>query len=79
MKILVCVKQIINLESDIVIDPDQNWIQIGPATDFTFNRFDEYAVEEAVLIKEKFPDATVDILSAGPDRALAVIKRLPPL
>jgi electron transfer flavoprotein beta subunit len=76
MKILVCVKQIINLESDIVIDPEQNWVRIGPATDFTFNRFDEYAVEEAVLIKEKFPGTTVDILSVGPDRAFSVIKRL---
>ncbi len=76
MKILVCVKQIINLESDIVIDPNRNWVQIGSATDFTFNRFDEYAVEEAILIKSKFPDTTVDILSVGPDRVNAVIKRL---
>ena len=76
MKILVCIKQIINLESEIKIDPQNCWVKIEPATDFTFNRFDEYAVEEAVLIKEKFPGTTIDIISVGPERVLAAIKRL---
>jgi electron transfer flavoprotein beta subunit len=76
MKILVCIKQVVNLESEIKIDPEKPWVKIGPSTDFTFNRFDEYAVEEAVLIKEKFPETTIDILSVGPERALSAIKRL---
>ena len=76
MKILVCIKQIINLESEIKLDPSEKWIKIEPSTDFTFNRFDEYAVEEAVLIKEKRPETTIDILSVGPERVIAAIKRL---
>ena len=76
MKILVCIKQVVNLESEIKIDPQKTWVQINPSTDFTFNRFDEYAVEEAVLIKEKLPETTIDILSIGPERAVSAIKRL---
>ncbi len=76
MKILVCIKQVVNLEAEIKIDPVKPWVKIGPSTDFTFSRFDEYAVEEAVLIKEKFPEAIIDILSAGPARVLSSIKRL---
>ena len=76
MKILVCVKQIINLETDIKISPEDRWVKIEPSTDFIFNRFDEYAVEEAVLIKEKFTHTTIDILSVGPDRVISTIKRL---
>jgi len=76
MKILVCVKQIINLDTDIKICQQDRWVKIEPSTVFTFNRFDEYAVEEAVLIKSKHPETTVDILSVGPDRVSAAIKRL---
>jgi electron transfer flavoprotein beta subunit len=76
MKILVCIKQIVNLEAEIKIDPEKPWVKISPSTDFTYSRFDEYAVEEAVLIKEKFPETTVDILSVGPARVLSAIKRL---
>jgi electron transfer flavoprotein beta subunit len=75
MKILVCVKQVMNLQSDIKPDPENKWVLISPTTDFTFSRFDEYAVEEAVLIKESIPDTTIDIISVGPERAVSVIKR----
>jgi electron transfer flavoprotein beta subunit len=76
MKILVCIKQIFNLETDIFVDSDSRWVKIRPQTEFTFNRFDEYAVEEAVRIKEKFPGTTIDIISAGPERVITAIKRL---
>lgn len=76
MKILVCIKQIINLETDIKIVPQERWIKMEPSTDFTYNRFDEYAVEEAVLIKQKHPNTVIDILSVGPERVAAAIKRL---
>jgi len=75
MKILTCVKQVINLEGDIKLDPENQWIVIDQATDFNYNRFDEYAVEEAVLIKENFKNTTIDIISVGPERASAAIKR----
>jgi electron transfer flavoprotein beta subunit len=39
------------------------------------NRFDECAVEEALLIKETFPNTSVDVISVGAPRAAIVIRR----
>ena len=39
------------------------------------NRFDESAVEEALLIREAREDAKVDVLSVGPERASMAVKR----
>jgi electron transfer flavoprotein beta subunit len=39
------------------------------------NRFDEYALEEALLIKETHTGVTVDVISVGPERVREVIKR----
>ena len=39
------------------------------------NRFDEFAVEAAVQLKETLADVRIDVLSVGPEAALAVIKR----
>lgn len=64
MKILVCIKQV----SETVEDHTQ-----------VMNRFDEYALEEAIRIKERFQDAglegVVDVITLGPERAAAVVKR----
>jgi len=59
MKILVCIKQ-------------------GP-DDGEMSRFDEFALEEALALRDKFgegmPGVRVDVITAGPDHAAAVIKR----
>ena len=39
------------------------------------NRFDEFAVEAAVQLKEALAEVHIDALSVGPEAALAVIKR----
>ncbi|MFZ5515700.1 MAG: electron transfer flavoprotein subunit beta/FixA family protein [Candidatus Zhuqueibacterota bacterium] len=73
MKILVCVKQVPDTESRIkiadnkkAIDPtDINWV---------LNPYDEYAVEEALRIKEKKGDSTVTVISVGPERAVSAIR-----
>jgi electron transfer flavoprotein beta subunit len=39
------------------------------------NRFDECAVEAAVQIKEQFPETSIHIISVGPGRSEAVIRR----
>ena len=39
------------------------------------NRFDEFALEEALLIKEKLPGTLVDALSVGPERASSNVQR----
>lgn len=75
MKILVCVKQVIESESTIRIDDSARGILTDKSTCFRMNRFDESAVEEAVLIKETFPDTTVDVITVGPSRSAMVVKR----
>lgn len=75
MKILVCVKQVLDPETVIKIDESARWIQIeGPGRHW-MNRFDEFAVEEALLIKEAVPGARVDVVTVGPDRAASVLER----
>jgi electron transfer flavoprotein beta subunit len=39
------------------------------------NRFDEFALEEALLIKENLPGTLVDALSVGPERVSATLQR----
>jgi electron transfer flavoprotein beta subunit len=75
MKILVCIKQVPESESPILINDGNAWIQSDEICEFKMNRLDEFAVEEAVLIKEAFSDTKIDALSAGPDRATEVVKR----
>jgi electron transfer flavoprotein beta subunit len=75
MKILVCVKQV--PESDVVIQIDEEgtWIEADCFNEFKMNRLDEFAVEEAIRLRESFDDVTVDILSMGPKRSADVINR----
>lgn len=75
MKILVCIKQVPDSESSILIDANAAWIQSEEISEFRMNRLDEFALEEAVLIKEAFSDVIVDAISAGPDRSAEIIRR----
>lgn len=75
MKILVCVKQVPDMESNFRLNPEQTWLDERDLA-FRMNEYDEYAVEQAVRIKEQAggaPDITV--LSIGPARVLEVIKK----
>ncbi len=75
MKILVCVKQIPQLDAGIRIDAAGVWVDLGKSHPFVINRFDEFAVEEAVRIKESHPGVKIDAISVGPLRAEKVIRR----
>ncbi len=75
MKILVCIKEVPASESSVSVDSKEQWIEIKETTPFRINRFDEYAVEEAVRIKEKIPGSRVDVITIGPARAVEVVKR----
>lgn len=65
--IVVCIKQ----------TPSTSNVQIDPATGTlkregvaaAINPFDEYAIEEAVRIKERVPGSSVSVLTMGPPRA----------
>ncbi len=75
MKILVCVKEVPEAETQVQIDADGRWVSLGAGTEFRMNRFDECAVEAAVQIKEQFPNTQIHVLSIGPERAETVIRR----
>ncbi len=75
MKILVCIKQVCELDSPIRIEDHTGWIQTDVITGYKMNRLDEFAVEEAVLLKEAYPGANIDAITVGPDRSAEVIKR----
>lgn len=75
MKILVCIKQVPDMESRFRPDSAGVWFS---ETDLAFrmNEYDEYAVEQAVRLKEQLggePELTV--LSVGPDRVVEALKK----
>ena len=73
MKIAVLVKQVVGSESTLEISQDQRWINESSAT-FIMNPPDSYAIEEAMLIKEKLGAGEVVIVSMGPQRVQKVIR-----
>ncbi len=75
MKILVCVKQVHDTESPLEIDGDRRWVRDDGPIAFRMNRYDEFALEEAVLIRESLGDVTVDAISAGPPRFSSTLKK----
>lgn len=74
MKILVCVKQVPDAETQIRIAAGGRCLLIG-VNDWRMNRFDEFAVEEALRIRESVPGSVVEAVSVGPARAVAVLRR----
>lgn len=67
MHIIVCIKQT-PATSNIQIDPKTGTLKReGMAA--AINPFDEYAVEEAVRIKERVPNTIVSVLTMGPPQA----------
>ncbi len=74
MKILVCVKQVPDMESRFKVNGEGNWYD---DTDMAWrmNEYDEYAVEQAVQLKEQVGDADLTVLSIGPDRVKEMMKK----
>jgi len=75
MKILVCIKQVPDLESRFKPDAAGVWFSEADLA-FRMNEYDEYAVEQAVRLKEQLCDAPeVTALSIGPDRVVEAVKK----
>ena len=72
MKIIVAVKQVPVRDSAIRIDTSGKWIEEQDLT-FEINEPDAYALEAALLLKEKHGGEVV-VLCAGPDRAGQTIR-----
>lgn len=74
MNILVCVKQVPDMESKFKISSDNQWYAQSDLT-FKINEYDEYAIEEATRLKEKLGNAEVTVLSVGPERVKESIRK----
>jgi electron transfer flavoprotein beta subunit len=75
MKLLVCIKQVPDLESRFKPDATGVWFN---ETDLAWrmNEYDEYGVEQAVQLREMLGDAAeLTVLSIGPDRVVEAIKK----
>jgi electron transfer flavoprotein beta subunit len=72
VNIAVCVKQVPDTETRIKISDDKKHIQEGEIN-FILNPYDEFAVEEALRLKEA-NGGDVTVISLGPDRVTSTIR-----
>lgn len=73
MNIYVCIKQVPDTETKIKINGDGSGIDTA-GVKWILSPYDEFAVEEALRLKEKSGDSTVTVVSAGPERTQEAIR-----
>ncbi len=75
MKILVCIKQVPDMESKFKIDGSGKWYDSGDLA-WRMNEYDEYGVEQAVQIKEQVGgESDVTVLCIGPKQVQETMKK----
>lgn len=76
MRIVVCTKQVPDTEAQLRVSPDGRSIEEADVT-FIMNPYDEFAVEEAVQIRERGEagTTTVTLVTIGPERAEEALRR----
>jgi electron transfer flavoprotein beta subunit len=72
MNILVCIKQVPDMESKFKING--TWYDTGDLA-WRMNEYDEYSVEQAVQVKEQVGSADLTVLCVGPDRVKETMKK----
>ncbi len=72
MKIIVCVKQVIDTAAKISVKDGKIDATGSPRV---MNPYDEFAVEEALQIKQRKPDSEITLISLGPDSFKEVLKK----
>ena len=73
MKLLVCIKQVPDMESKFKIDGDGLWYQRADLA-WRMNEYDEYGVEQAVRVKEQM-GGDLTVLCIGPERVKETMKK----
>ncbi len=73
MKIIVPIKQVPEI-AEVKIDPETKTL-VRAGVPSILNPFDEFAVEEAVRIKEKFGEGEVIVITMGPPQAEDALKK----
>jgi len=73
VRIAVAIKQVPDSEAKIVIAPDGRSVEESNLT-FVVNPYDEFALEEALRIKEAKGAGEVVVVTVGPDRASQALR-----
>lgn len=74
MKIGVLVKNVPDTEAKIKLNADKTAVETQ-GVKFVMNPYDEFAVEEALRIREKLKDdTTVTVVALGPDRVVETLR-----
>lgn len=73
MNIFVCIKQVPDTETKIKLTADSQGIDLAGAK-WIMSPYDEFAVEEALRLREKNAGSTVTVLSAGPARVVDTLR-----
>ncbi|MBI4979667.1 MAG: electron transfer flavoprotein subunit beta/FixA family protein [Spirochaetes bacterium] len=73
MKIVVFVKEVPDTEANIRINAGKNGI-VEEGFQWITNPYDEFAIEEALKLKEKLGTGTVTVITVGGDRAETLLK-----
>lgn len=74
MKILVCIKQVPDMESKFKVNQDGTWYEDVDLV-WRMNEYDEYAVEQAIQLKEQVGDSDLTVLSIGSKRVVETMKK----
>jgi electron transfer flavoprotein beta subunit len=72
MNIIVCLKQVLDTAAEIQVEQGK---MVSPGSSYIINPYDEFAIEEAVRIKETKPETQITILSLGPPAFKDSIKK----
>jgi|APLow6443716910_1056828.scaffolds.fasta_scaffold99198_2 electron transfer flavoprotein beta subunit len=73
MNILVCVKHVADTETRVKVAPDGLNLDLGEAN-FVVNPYDEFAVEQALQLKEK-SGGEVTVMAVGGDEAVKSLRQ----
>jgi electron transfer flavoprotein beta subunit len=72
VNILVFIKQVAETEARIIISGDNKTLEIE--NKYAINFFDEFAIEEAIRIKEQTKESQVTVCAYGPQRAIEALR-----
>jgi electron transfer flavoprotein beta subunit len=74
MNILVCIKQVPDMESRFKVNAGGTWFEESDLA-WRINEYDEFAVEQAVQLKEQQAGSDLTVLSIGPARVKEAMKK----
>jgi electron transfer flavoprotein beta subunit len=74
MKVVVCVARVVDTSELPPVRPGQAAVR-EESLEHVFNPADEYALEEGLRLKDRFPDSEVTAISMGPPESDSVLRR----